>query len=454
VSLPLRARVTTVFVAAMAFVLASLSVFVYVRTGWDLLDQVDAGLRSRADVLAGQIRTAGPDVPAISARLIEPDEAFVQVADASGRILHSSSIVAEHPLLDPGAIAAVADGRAAFFDRRIPPIDDVTRILAVPVEHAGSRYVLMAGSSLQDRRDQLLQLGSTLAAAGVLGLALISFGGWMLVGAALRPVDRMRREAAAVSAAEPQRRLPIPPGDDELTALATTVNDMLERLHLAIEHERRFMDDASHELRTPLAVLRSRLELAVSGERSPADLREALRRALSDAEHLSMLAEDLFVLARSRDGGVPVHREDVDVAELAALAAAGHRPRAEAAGVHLEVEASGLARVDPLRFRQVLDNLLDNAVRHAGADGTVRLSASVTDGILRVVVEDSGPGVAVEVAERAFEPFARGPGEDPTSGAGLGLSIVRTIAEAHGGAAALERGPEAASRIAVTFRAV
>jgi two-component system OmpR family sensor kinase len=453
-SLPLRVRVTTVFVGAMAFVLASLSVFVYVRTGWDLLDQVDAGLRSRADVLAGQIRTAGPDVPAISARLIEPDEAFVQVADASGRILHTSSIVAGHPLLDPGAIAAVADGHPAFFDRRLPPIDDVTRVLAVPVEHAGVRYVLMAGSSLQDRRDQLLQLGSTLAAAGVLGLALISFGGWMLVGAALRPVDRMRREAAAVSAAEPQRRLPVPPGDDELTALATTVNGMLERLHLAIEHERRFMDDASHELRTPLAVLRSRLELAVSGERSPADLREALRRALSDAEHLSMLADDLFVLARSRDGGVPVHREDVDVAELAALAAAGHRSRAEAAGVRLEVEASGLARVDPLRFRQVLDNLLDNAVRHAGADGIVRLSASVTDGILRVVVEDSGPGVAPEVAGRAFEPFARGAGEDPTSGAGLGLSIVRAIAEAHGGGAALESGREAASRIAVTFRAV
>ncbi len=449
---PLRTRVTAVFVAATALVLAALSIFVYVRTGSDLLDQVDAGLRSRADVLAGQIRANGPGVPAISARLIEPDEAFVQVADPSGRILHSSSIVAGHPLLDPGAIAAVAGGRAAFFDRRVPSIDDVTRILAVPVEHTGTRYVLMAGSSLQDRRDQLLQLGSTLAVAGVLGLALISFGGWMLVGAALRPVDRMRREAAAVSAAEPQRRLPVPRGDDELTALATTVNEMLERLHEAIEHERRFMDDASHELRTPLAVLRSRLELAVSGERSPTELRGALRRALSDAEHLSMLADDLFVLARSRDGGVAVHREDVDVAELAALAAAGHRSRAEAAGVRLRVEALGLARVDPLRFRQVLDNLLDNAVRHAGSDGTVRLSTSTTDGILRVVVEDSGPGVAPGVAERAFEPFARGAGEDPASGAGLGLAIVRAIAEAHGGGAALEPGPEGTGRIVVTFR--
>jgi signal transduction histidine kinase len=449
---PLRTRVTSVFVAATALVLAALSIFVYVRTGSDLLDQVDAGLRSRADVLAGQIRANGPGVPAISARLIEPDEAFVQVADTSGRILHSSSIVAGHPLLDPGAIAAVAGGRAAFFDRRVPSIDDVTRILAVPVEHTGTRYVLMAGSSLQDRRDQLLQLGSTLAVAGVLGLALISFGGWMLVGAALRPVDRMRREAAAVSAAEPQRRLPVPRGDDELTALATTVNEMLERLHEAIEHERRFMDDASHELRTPLAVLRSRLELAVSGERSPTELRGALRRALSDAEHLSMLADDLFVLARSRDGGVAVHREDVDVAELAALAAAGHRARAEAAGVRLRVEALGLARVDPLRFRQVLDNLLDNAVRHAGSDGTVRLTTSTTDGILRVVVEDSGPGIAPGVAERAFEPFARGAGEDPASGAGLGLAIVRAIAEAHGGGAALEPGPEGTGRIVVTFR--
>jgi len=316
--LPVRARITAAFAAGIAVVLVALAVFVYVRTGSDLLDAVDSGLRSRADVLAAEVRARGSDVPDVEAELIEPDESFAQVASRGGTILRSSRIVEQTPLLDAPTIARL--GHAGMFDRTIPGIDNVTRVLATPVRHGGQTFVLMVGSSLQDRQDQLITLGATLAIGGVVALALLSFAGWLVVGAALRPVDRMRREADEISKLEPGGRLAVPPGDDEFAALASTLNAMLERLQEAFDRELRFVDDASHELRTPIAVVRGRLEVALSRSRTREELEASMRDALADAEHLSRLADDLLVLSRSHDGRVPIHREPVELAELVGAA--------------------------------------------------------------------------------------------------------------------------------------
>jgi heavy metal sensor kinase len=446
-----RARITLAFAAAMAVVLIALGSFVYDRSGSDLLAGVDAGLRSRADVLAAQVRASGAEVPAVEAELIEPDEAFAQLADRDGTILRSSRIVAQTPLLDAATIRTL--DRARLFDRPVAGIDDVTRVLAVPVEHDGRTFVLMVGSSLQDRRDQMLQLAATLAAGGAGALALISFGGWVLVGASLRPVDRMRREASAVSVLGSDRRLAVPPGGDEFAALASTLNGMLDRLRESFQRERRFVDDASHELRTPVGVLRGRLELALSRPRTPAELEETLCRSLADAEHLSRLADDLLVLSRARDGRVPIHREEADLAELIEAAVAGHRPAASGKRVRLEVRAAHEpSRVDPLRVRQVLDNLLDNAIRHAPSGGIVRVSARREDGIATIAVEDTGDGFRSGMLEVAFDAFVRGPSDNGDRGAGLGLAIVKAVAEAHGGTARAENLPEAGARVTVTLR--
>jgi signal transduction histidine kinase len=449
--LSVRARITTAFAGAMAVVLLALGAFVYVRSGADLLAGVDAGLRSRADVLSAQIRSSGANLPNVEPALIEADEAFAQVADADGTILRSSHIVASTPLLGAATISSLE--RAQLFDRTVAGIDDVTRLLAVPVDHAGRTLVLIVGTSLQDRRDQMLQLGATLAAGGTAALLLISFGGWVLVGAALRPVEGMRREASAMSALESDRRLAVPPGGDEFAALATTLNEMLDRLRESFQRERRFVDDASHELRTPVGVLRSRLELALSRSRTPTELEDALRRSLVDAEHLSRLADDLLVLSRARNGRVPIHREDVVLADLVGAAAARHRPAAEARGVALEIDArNDLARLDPLRVRQVLDNLLDNAIRHAPSGGTVRVEASREDGVATILVDDTGEGFPPGLLDVVFRPFARGPSEDGDGGAGLGLAIVKAVAEAHGGVVHAENLPAAGARVTVTLR--
>jgi signal transduction histidine kinase len=298
----------------------------------------------------------------------------------------------------------------------------------------------------------MLQLGWTLFAGGVAALAAMAFGGWVVVGSALRPVDRLRREAEAISALGSDRRLEVPPGDDEFAALARTLNEMLERLDAAFDRERRFVDDASHELRTPVGVLRGRLELAVSRSRRPDELEDTLRRSLADAEHLSRLADDLLVLSRSRDGRIPIHREEVDLRDLVAAAVAGHRPAASARGVAVEGSGAGVSRLDALRARQVLDNLIDNAVRHAPSGGTVRVSAARQDGVATITVEDPGEGFPAPMLDLVFEPFVRGPSIDGQGGAGLGLAIVRAIADAHGGTASAENPPAGGARVTVTLR--
>lgn len=450
--LPLRLRVTLAFAAGMAAVLAAVGAFVYVRTGADLLDQVDSGLRSRGEVLASQVAASGPDIPPISIPLIERDEAFAQIAGADGRILRSSEIVASTPLLQPGIVRSIR--ARSFFDRRIPGIDDVTRILAVPVMHADARYVLLVGGSLQDRRDAMLQLAATLAIGGPLALALISFSGWLVVGAALRPVERMRAHAAAISTLEPDQRLPVPPGDDELARLASTLNAMLARLEEAFARERRFVDDASHELRTPLAVLHARLELALSRARRPEELEESVRRSLADVQRLSRLAEDLLVYSRAEGGRIPIHREEVALGELVREAVEPHRGRALALGVRIDVESvEAVAELDPIRVRQVVGNLVENAIRHAGPDGTVRVSADRADGQVRIEVRNSGRGFPPDLLPTAFEPFTRGARDRNEPGAGLGLAIVRAVALAHGGTASAENPPGGGASVTVTLRA-
>src|SRR5205085_9263404 len=154
---------------------------------------------------------------------------------------------------------------------------------------------------------------------------------WLLAGAALRPVERMRREADAISLAEPSRRLPIPPTRDELARLGSTLNSMLDRLHHSLQREQRFLDEASHELRTPLGVLRMELDLALSRARTPEELHEALRSASRETDRLVRLAEDLLVLSRERNGSIPVHRRETSMRDLLEQAAGPARAAIECA---------------------------------------------------------------------------------------------------------------------------
>ena len=446
--MPLRTRLTVACAVGTTVVLGSVGIFAYLRMAATLLETTDAGLRSRAEILAADIRANGPTLTNVGSQLIERDEAFAQVADASGRIVQSSSIVADAPLLPPATIRSLLAPQ--LFDRSIPGIDNVTRLLAVPVKTSGGSFVVLVGSSLQDRADQLLQLAATFAIGGPVALAVLSLIGWLLAGAALRPVERMRTEAADISTAAATRRLTTPETDDEISRLGQTLNRMLGRIQESVEIERRFLDDASHELRTPLGILRSEVDLALSRNRSIGELEAALRSISEETDHLARLADDLLLLSRAHEGKLSIHAESVSLRDVVASACARFEPAAERAGVGIEVDVpNDPVSIDRVRLRQALDNLLANAMRHTGSGDTIRVAGGCVDGWIRLVIQDTGPGFQDEDLPHAFEPFVRGAydGEADRNGAGLGLPIVRAIAEAHGGSATAENRREGGARI-------
>jgi signal transduction histidine kinase len=259
----------------------------------------------------------------------------------------------------------------------------------------------------------------------------------VIVRAALRPVGLLSREAAAISSLDAERRLPVVGGDDEIARLAATLNQMLARLQVAFARERAFVDDASHELRTPLAVLRGEIELALGALDDRDELEQSLRAAMTQAERLTRLAEDLLLLARDRDGTLAVNRQPVDLSDLLRAEAAGL-----GAALKIAIEVSGepvVLDADPSRLRQVFANLAANSA--AARASHVRVSVRREHGDVVIEWADDGLGFPPALLESAFERFVRGDTARTESGAGLGLSIVRAIAAAHGGSVSLGNGP-------------
>jgi two-component system, OmpR family, sensor kinase len=393
--IPIRLRLTLAFAAGMAIVLAALGAFVYLRVGHDLMNGIDMQLRSRAQVILGAIHQDPSLVRSSQGSLIDPDEAFAQVLSAQGEIVDASRGVAGTPILDPAELRAI-DG-PTFVTRHVFRSDnDPARLLVVGVGRGSSRTFVVVGATTGDRNDALRRLLIELAIAGPIALLLVSGAGWLIAGA------------------------------------------MLDKLHESLRREQRFLDEASHELRTPLGVLRMELDLALSRARSKEELEDALRGASREAERLSRLAEDLLVLSRERDGTLRVHRRDTRIDELFEQVVTGTRARARAESVGIDVRsANGLAaRIDPERIRQALDDLVDNAIRHGGVGSWVRLSASGEDGWIRMTVQDDGPGFPIDVlADGHGSPSGASP-------SGLGLTIVRAIAHAHGGRLELSNEPD------------
>jgi heavy metal sensor kinase len=419
VNLPLRLRLALVFSVAMALVLAGAGWFAYARVGRDLARNLDLELRGRAQDLSALVRHGG-SLGSTDGRLVESGETFAQLVGRDGAVVDATPRLGRHSLLSTGELAR-ARQEPVFVDRpSVPGLDEPARLLAVPV----NGQVLVAGATRENRAETLNSLRDAFLIGGPIALLLASLAGYALAGAALRPIEAMRRRAAEISTSSLDERLPVADTGDEVGRLGATLNEMLARIEGGVVRERRFVADASHQLRTPLALLTTELELALGGARSPDELRAALSSAAESTERLSRLADDLLLLARADDGRVPLKADETDVADLAEQV--GRR-------FGVQVEADPLvARVDPLRLEQALANLVDNARRHGG--GEITLTTARRNGSVELHVLDEGAGFPPAFLAHAFERFSRA---DPAraEGSGLGLAIVETIARAHGGAA-------------------
>jgi heavy metal sensor kinase len=432
--LPIRIRLTLPFALAMAAVLAALGAYVYLRVGSTLLSSTDQSLLAQATEATLRIDRGKSPLDLDSAN----GARFAQVVDRSGAVVLSQP-AAMPSLLSPADARRVAGGGSLRRSSTLAGQAGRWRLLAIPETASGSHRALVLASSLDARSESLERLRKELLVASPLALLLATLAGYALAGAALRPVEEMRRKAAQISAATPESRLPVPAARDEVQRLAQTLNDMLARLETAFAHERRFVADASHELRTPLALLKTELELALRHPRSRAELEEALRSAAEETDRLSALAADLLLIARSDQGGLPVNPEPLESGEVLAVVAERFSARAAELGRRIEVDGDGVGfDADPKRIEQALGNLVENALVHGA--GTVTLGAGRGEGRVELRVADDGPGFPDGFAERAFDRFSRADEARRRSGSGLGLAIVDAIAKAHGGSAGVSAG--------------
>jgi two-component system OmpR family sensor kinase len=431
---PLRIKLTLAFTGVMAVLLAAAGVALSVLVARNLDRAIDAGLSARAGDAAALV--AGRGGPA---RLDESGEAIAQLLSPSGEVLQTTPKAGSASLLLPGRLTAASRPKATrdpvLEDRRLGPSEDKVRLLARPVSTLRGPGVLVIGESLAQREQSLESLRALLVVGGPVALLIASLFGSALAAFALRPVERMRRRAAAITSTPGGRRLPVPPSSDEIGRLGTTLNAMLDRLDAAFVRERAFVSDASHELRTPLAILRTELELALRGRRDREELEAAVRSAAEETDRLSALAEDLLVIARADQGQLPIRSQPLHADDLLETLARRFASRIREQERRLRAEPAPGVRLegDPMRLEQALANMIENALRYGR--GAIVLSAEATGGQVRLHVCDEGPGFPVEFLPSAFERFSRADEARSRGGTGLGLAITAAIATAHGGSA-------------------
>jgi signal transduction histidine kinase len=443
--LPIRLRLTLPFAVGMAIVLAAVGFFIDQRVGNALLGSVDQSLRVQAEEVATHAdRAQAPDRDRADA----PQVAQILRADGSVAQSTPSGLA---PLLSPAQVTSVAAGARRSHSGSIRGLNGDWRALAVPAKVGGSAGVVVIARSLEQRDEALDRLLNEFLIGGPAALLLAILAGYGVAAAALRPVEAMRRRAAAITASTPGQRLPVPPSRDELARLAETLNDMLTRLEAALEHERRFVDDASHELRTPLALLKTELELALRHPRSREELEQTLQSAAEDTDRLVRLAEDLLLVARFDQGQLPIRPERLSARSVLERAADRFASRAAEHGRPLTFRGDDDAYVDadPVRLDQATGNLVDNALVHGA--GPVVLEATAEDGEVALHVLDSGPGLPEHFSGRALDRFSRAAEARSVGGAGLGLAIVDLIARRHGGRVELRNRDGGGADVAIVL---
>lgn len=425
-----RARTTlgATLVVAIALLIGAFSFYGILSSS--IHDSTERAAEQRLDELAGRLDgPGGRGVDSLEDEIVQiiGRDGTVRAASEDARDdLGSASLpVADHPRtlsIDGHAHLVVSDDLD----------NDETLVLAVPVD---------------DDAETLSTVAVLLAVALPLLLLLVAITTWLVVGRALRPVTRIRQEVDGISAERLHRRVEVPASADEIAALASTMNRMLDRLDSSATAQRRFVSDASHELRSPLATIRQHAELA-QAHPATTSIGELAEVVSEEGLRLQGIVESLLLLARLDEGG-GAHQEPVDLDDLAL----GEVRRLRARGV--DVDGSGIraARVegDPRLLGQLARNLADNAVRHAA--GRVAISVIPEGSWVFVTVEDDGSGVPDDERDRIFERFVRldEARSRDAGGSGLGLAIVKGIAAASGGTVSVDASRWGGARFVVTL---
>ena len=383
----------------------------------------------------------------------ELNNRLVRVTRADGSLLYLSG-KPKDAKFDPAAIPVLKQSINLGFVREEFFGDLELLIYALPyIEREGKHFLIEVGATEELFRNVLH--GLLLALAFGLPLTVIAAvsGGWLLMRQALNPVDQITRSAEQITSRNLSQRLPAARTGDELERLSAALNRMIERLEESFQYIRRFTADASHELRTPLTVLRGELEAAAQKPQLNPEVSETIGSALEETERLSRIVDSLLAISRLDAGEAQMERAKLDLAELAVSTTEQMRLLAEDRNINLSCEAGGRVEIegDRARLKQVVVNLVDNAIKYTPAGGNVTVKVIAIDDRATLEVADNGGGIPAEALPHLFERFYRvdKARSRQMGGTGLGLAIVRSIVMAHGGQVTVESTEGKGSRFRV-----
>lgn len=439
---PIRIRLAAAFTIMMALVLTAVGWATLAHTRSSLDSSITESLTYRLADLRPVAATAEPLLPAGDVDTAE------QVVGPAGRIVATTPGLGDTNALTASELDTARRGQLVVDHDTAGELTGPVRIAAAPVD--GGR-VLVAAVSLADRDTAVADLRRQLLTGFPTVLAAAAIGAYLLAAAALRPVERMRARAATITDTDPEARLPVPAADDEIARLGTTFNELLSRLHTALQRERRFVSDAGHELRTPLSLLTTELELALRHPRPAIELTAALRSALDETGRLTRLAQDLLLAA---DPARPADTPPPTTELRPALDTVAARYRHTLPGSDLTVDCPpGLhASVRPDDLDRIIANLIDNATEHGRPPIAITVTNG-TDSMITVNVRDHGPGFDPIFLPHALDRFTRADTARTHGGTGLGLAIVDVLTRRNHATVTTHNHPDGGADITIQLSA-
>jgi len=362
---------------------------------------------------------------------------FVRVTRPDGSVLYQSGIP-HGGEFDPATVAVRrADALPSWREEHLPNGRELV-VFGMPyLDRTGSQYLIEAGAPYEQVERVLHGLLLSLGIAFPVMVAVAIGGGYLFMRNALKPLDEVATAAERITSRNLNERLPVASTGDELEKLSVSLNRMMARLEESFHHIHRFSADASHEIRTPLAIIRGELENALQTPGLAADLRERIGSALEEVERLSRIVEQLLEMSRLEAGETLIERSRFDFTELTRTTVDQMRPLAEEKNLKLNFEASHLVEVeaDRIRLKQIVVNLVDNAIKYTTTNGSISVSTFPLNGMAVLEVADTGIGIPEEALPQVFDRFYRvdKARSRQLGGAGLGLAIVKSICAAYGG---------------------
>ncbi len=450
----IRGKLTAWYILVFGVVLTCFCVSIYVMMESKLLHSVDHRLKTMAELISKTELCAVPNFlpPDFERRLnrifgTRPVGKFVRVLDLSGEIGSRTENLEEDKIpVNKKLVREVVTKGEIIYETQYPLGPKIPiRFINFPVRRFNQKKVygvVQVGTSLEFVRESMRNLVVVFLVLVPSLLFAAALVGFFLAGKAFKPIREIARTTRHITVNNLDERITVPVARDDIGQLASTINGMLDRLFLSFQKTAQFTADASHELRTPLTIMQGELEIALRGERSVEEYIDTLGSSLEEVERMSKIVNDLLLLSKSDMGQEVICNDPVDLGVLVEGLLSHFKILAEAQQIDLSSSVAEVATVfgDQLKLRQLLVNLLTNAIRYTPEGGKVQLTLKNIDSGVEIAIADTGIGIPEEDIPRIFDRFYRADKARSRQygGSGLGLSIVKSIVNSHSGTIKVE----------------